>query len=201
MNFAGIAVLTEPDASRAPRIIGCIRCSEDRGGVTHLLPATIAIPHPSLREKSLRFSIRTDVSRNRERVIALFSCSSCCLIYDAIFHELKAFSNDAIEEADRNANRRQRLTVISRFFLIKHALLERSIIFYPLFYPSANFGYLTRFNWGPRMSFAHERYKQFNVRTLAFFADAFSRKFYDARVNFMLIPHRLSTNVATSYYK
>lgn len=45
MNFAGIAVLTEPDASRAPRIIGCIRCTGGRGGVTHLL-ATIAISHP-----------------------------------------------------------------------------------------------------------------------------------------------------------
>lgn len=84
MNFAGIAVLTEPDASRAPRIIGCIRCSEDRSGVTHLLPATIAIPHPSfvLRREvpSLfhqigRFACRP---RNRERVIALF-CSSIAL--------------------------------------------------------------------------------------------------------------------------
>jgi len=53
MNLVGIAVLTEPDASRAPRIIGYIRCTGGRDGVTHLL-ATIAISHPLADSPTLR---------------------------------------------------------------------------------------------------------------------------------------------------
>lgn len=93
MNFAGIAVLTEPDASRAPRIIGCIRCTGGRGGVTHLL-ATIAISHPlakpSQREKSLRFSARSDIPLGRiaRTVTATRSSFSCRLIDDTSFYEL-----------------------------------------------------------------------------------------------------------------
>lgn len=80
--------------ARAPRIIGCIRCTGGRGGVTHLL-ATIAISHPRLdpsqREKSLRFSARSDISRRAYRmwtVTATCSSFSCRLIDDASFYEL-----------------------------------------------------------------------------------------------------------------
>lgn len=74
MNLVGIAVLTEPDASRAPRIIGYIRCTGGRGGAArrhasagsyrNLSPAR-RLANPSQREESLGFSARSDIPRGR----------------------------------------------------------------------------------------------------------------------------------------
>lgn len=118
-------MLTEPDASRTPRIIGCIRCSEDRGGSGSVHHASAAGNYryfsPVLivltRKSSFRFSSDTlyipRAVRGTVNAKSFFSPvpRSYRLIDDACFHELNPLpsppssslsskSHNPIEEAE-----------------------------------------------------------------------------------------------------
>lgn len=78
--------------------------------------------------------------------------------------------------------------------------LWRRIFLFTLFFPKL--WLLLHDLIRPKMFLMHEiQAIQRYADGVAHFVRTFSQKFYDARVNFMLIPARLTSNVATSYYK
>lgn len=100
MNFAGIAVLTEPDASRASyNWVHYVHRRESRrhASVGNYRNLSSARCHPLLREEGrpLRFSAERPGHRVSRTTLVIASsfppsscCSSCRLIDDASFYEL-----------------------------------------------------------------------------------------------------------------